>query len=103
MLTQLKSSIARVRHLLTEYRSSPRRRCNLSLSISWKDEKGRVVHAKARCLDISDSGARIEYDQSIVKLSSIRICADEECLVRTGRVCYCNPVGSAYHIGIEFC
>jgi hypothetical protein len=103
MLIQLRSGIAKICRLLTEYRSKPRRCCDFALSISWRDDKGRIVHAKARCLDISDSGARIEYHQPIGKLSPIRICTVEGCVVRTGRVCYCSPVGSAYHVGIEFC
>jgi hypothetical protein len=103
VLTQLKSRITKVRHLLTEYRSGPRRPYNVALSICWRDNRGRVVHAVARCVDISDSGACIEYNQVVAKLSPIRICANEGSLVKTGKVCYCRPAGSTYQIGVEFC
>jgi hypothetical protein len=73
VLTQLKSGIAKVRYLLTEYRSSPRRCCEVALTIFWKDDRGRVVHAKARCLNISYSGAGIEYRQYLAKRSLVRI------------------------------
>ena len=103
MLSQLKSGITKVRHLLTEYRSAPRRPYNVALTICWRDNRGKVVHAVARCVDISDSGARIEYHQALAKLSPIRICANEGTLVKTGNVRYCRPAGSTYQIGIEFC
>ena len=103
VLTHLKSGIAKMCNALTEYRSGPRRHCDAALSISWSDARGRVVHGVARCVDISDSGARIEYHQAVAKLSSVRISADEGRLVKTGKVCYCDQAGSTYHIGIEFC
>ena len=103
MLTQLKSGITRVCHLLTEYRSAPRRHYNVALTISWRDNRGKIVQAVARCIDISDSGALIEYNQAVAKFSPIRICANEGSLVKTGKVCYCHPAGSAYPIGVEFC
>ena len=103
MLTQLKSGIARVCHLLTEYRSAPRRHYNVALTICWRDNRGRTVQGVGRCVDISDSGARIEYHQAVAKLSPIRICANEGTLVKTGNVRYCRPAGSTYQIGIEFC
>jgi hypothetical protein len=103
VLTQLRSGITKVRHLLTEYRSTPRRPYNVALTICWRDNRGKVVHAVARCVDISDSGACIEYNQVVAKLSPIRICANEGSLVKTGKVCYCRPAGSTYQIGVEFC
>src|SRR5690349_19351310 len=77
VLSQLKLGISKVRHLLTEYRSAPRRPYNVALTICWRDNRGKVVHGVARCVDISDSGARIEYHQALAKLSPIRICANE--------------------------
>ena len=102
MLTQLKSRIAKMCHVLTEYRSDSRRPCNTALSISWSDARGRIVQGVARCVNISACGARIEYHQAIAKLSPIRISADEGRVVKTGRVSYCDPAGSTYLIGIEF-
>jgi PilZ domain len=103
VLTQLRSSIAKMCHVLTEYRSDPRRPCDTQLSISWSDARGRIVHGVARCLDISDSGACIEYHQAVAKLTPIQISAHEGRMRKTGRVCYCDPAGSAFHIGIQFC
>jgi hypothetical protein len=103
VLTSLKSSITKVCYLLTEYRSAPRRPCNLALTICWRDNRGKIVQAMARCVDISDSGARIEYNQAVAQFSPIRICANEGSLVKTGKVCYCRPAGSTYQIGVEFC
>jgi PilZ domain-containing protein len=102
VLTQLKSTIVKMCHVLTEYRSAPRRSFDTALSISWSDTRGRIVHGAARGLDISDSGARIEYNQPVAKLTPIRISAHEGRLVKTGKVCYCDPAGSAYHVGIQF-
>jgi hypothetical protein len=103
VLTQLKSGIARVCHLLTEYRSASRRHYNVALTICWRDKRGKLVQAVARCVDISDFGVRIEYNQAVAKFSPIRICTNEGTLVKTGKVSYCRAAGSAYLIGVEFC
>jgi PilZ domain len=104
MLTQLKAGIAKMCHLVAECRTSARRPCDLALNVIWKDGRGRVIHSNARCLDISDSGARIEYREAMANLTPIQIWAAEDGgVVKTGKVRFCTPAGSAYHIGIEFC
>lgn len=103
MLTQLKSSFVKMCQVLTEYRSGPRRPCATVVRISWSDTRGRIVHGVAHCLDISDSGARIEYHQAVPKLTPIQISSHEGHVVKTGKVCYCDPAGSDFHIGIQFC
>lgn len=103
MLTQLKSGINRMCNVLAECRSSARRPYQVTLAIVWKDARGRMVHGGARCVDISDSGARIEYHEALPKLTPIQIGTAEEDMVRVGRVRYCTKVGSTHHIGIEFC
>ena len=102
MLTQLKSSILKMRQVLTEYRSGPRLPCSAELRISWSDARGRVVHDVARCLDISDTGARIECHEAVAKLTPIQISSQQGCVLKTGKVCYCEPEGSGFQIGIEF-
>jgi hypothetical protein len=103
VLIQLKSSIVKMYQALTEYRSGPRQPCGAELRICWSDSRGRIVHGVARCLDLSDSGARIEYHQAVAKLTPIQISADGGRCVKTGKVCYCDPEGSGFHIGIRFC
>jgi PilZ domain len=102
LIAQLKSGVAKMCRALTEYRSNARRPYNVALSLCWSDTSGKIVHGVARCVNISDSGARIEYSQPIAKLSPVRISADESRMAKTGRVRYCEPAGSIYLIGIEF-
>jgi len=92
-----------MRYLLTECRSSPRRSCDIPLAVVWKDPRGRLVHSTARCIDISDSGARIEYHEALAKLTPIHLSSPDNSLVKNGKVRVCLQVGSAYHVGIEFC
>ena len=89
--------------LLTECRASVRRPSDVRLQLVWKDAGNRIVHSSARCVDISDSGAGIEYREALAKLTPIQICAAESGIVRTGRVSSCTQMGSTYRIGIEFC
>jgi hypothetical protein len=103
VLTQLKSGIVKMCQVLTEYRSAPRRPSSAELTITWSDSRGRIVHGVARCLNVSDSGARIEYHQAVAKLTPIQLSAPEGGPVKTGKVSYCDPAGSAFHIGIQFC
>ena len=75
----------------------------MAITVIWKDPRwGRIVHSGARCVDISDSGARIEYHEALATMTPIQICATETGLVRTGKVRFCTPVSSGYHVGIEF-
>ena len=103
MLTQLKSSFVKICQILTEHRSGPRRPSSAELTITWSDRRGRIVHGVARCLDISDSGARIEYHQAVARLTPIQVSAPDGGRVKTGKVSHCDPAGSVFHIGIQFC
>ncbi|PYT24763.1 MAG: hypothetical protein DMG57_27235 [Acidobacteria bacterium] len=68
--------------------------------MAWRDERGRITHTHARCVDWSASGARIVYQEPFTPSTPIEIRIDG--VVRTGQVRHCNKNAAEYNVGIEF-
>ena len=100
-MLKLRAGAAKLRQILSECRSSPRNPYDCAVEISWRDERGRIIYAQARCVDWSDAGARIAYHEPITLGAQIQIRTDRGRML--GQVRYCTQHASAYHVGIEFC
>jgi len=103
LMLKLRAGATKLRQVLSECRSSPRNPYDAKVEICWRDERGRIIHAQARCMDWSDAGARIAYHEPITFAAQIQIRTDGDSMLWSGQVRHCTPHASAYHIGIEFC
>lgn len=102
-LRQLQASFSKFRRLVSECRVSTREPFDTVADLAWRDGRGRITQARGRCLDISESGARIAYSDRIELPAVMQIRTEHDGVLRTGRVRHCTPHGSQYEIGIEFC
>jgi len=102
-LRQLQASFSKFRRLVSECRVSTRQPFEMVADLTWRDGRGRITQARGRCLDISESGARIAYSDRIALPAVMQIRTENDGVLRTGRVRHCTPHGSQYEIGIEFC
>ena len=93
----------KLKRILTENRTGERKPTDTQVAISWRDGRGRITHARAKCLDISELGARIAYSERILMPAILQIRQESEMWVRTGHVRRCSPKDGVYEIGIEFC
>jgi hypothetical protein len=102
LMPKLRAGVTKLRQVVSECRSSARNPYDAEVEICWRDERGRIIHAHARCLDWSDAGARIAYHERITLAALIQIRTDRDRMLRRGRVRHCTQHASKYHIGIEF-
>src|SRR6266852_5242276 len=72
------------------------------VQLVWKDHLGNEKYTKARTLDISQSGMRVEVPEQIPKRSYVTFRAAELSLHGTGSVRTCHGKGLKYVIGVEF-
>jgi hypothetical protein len=72
------------------------------VQLIWKDQLGNEKYTKARTLDVSESGMRVEVPERIPERSYITFRADELSLHGTGSVRSCQGKGLKYIVGLEF-
>jgi PilZ domain len=72
------------------------------VQLVWKDQLGNEKYTKARALDVSESGMRVEVPERIPERSYITFRADELSLHGTGSVRSCQGKGLKYIVGLEF-
>jgi hypothetical protein len=72
------------------------------VQLMWKDQLGNEKYTKARALDISQSGMRVEVPERIPERSYITFRSDELSLHGTGSVRTCRGKGIKYVVGVEF-
>jgi hypothetical protein len=102
-LRQLQVSFSKFRHPVSESRVSTRQAFETVADLAWRDGRGKITQARGRCLEISESGARIVYSDRIALPAVMQIRTEHDGVLRTGRVCHCTPNSSQYEIGVEFC
>jgi hypothetical protein len=68
--------------------------------ISWED-RGQPRYALAKCIDMSESGLRIEAPQSIPAGSTIQLRAERIQLAGAATVKHVTRKGSKYLLGIQ--
>lgn len=72
------------------------------MQVSWKDSQGQVKNLRARCLDLSAEGARLETDMPIPSRTSITLHSTRYGSLGTASVRHCVRHTLKYFIGVEF-
>lgn len=72
------------------------------LRVTWKDTRGQLRKLKARCLDLSPEGARLETDTPIQSRTNIALDSARFGSLGTASVRHCARQGLKYAIGVEF-
>jgi hypothetical protein len=101
-LSQLQSALSKFRQLVSECRTSTRQPFDTPVDLTFRDGSGRITQGRARCVDISEHGARIAYYQPIVLPAVMQIRFESNGAVKMGHVRHCTPNGAQYDIGIQF-
>jgi len=102
-LRQFQASLSKFRQLVSDCRGSTRGTFETPADLAFRDGRGKITRARGRCLDISESGARIAYAERIELPAVMQIRTEHDGVLRSGRVRHCTPHGSQYEIGVEFC
>jgi hypothetical protein len=71
-------------------------------SACWQEEEGQMKSTEVQCLDLSNSGIRINCPVEIAPGTTVFIECRETHARGYGTVRHCTPVGSTYGIGLEF-
>ena len=72
------------------------------VQLIWSDQQGNDKFAKARSLDVSESGMRVEVPERIPERSYVTFRSDELGLQGTASVRSCRAQGLKYLVGLEF-
>jgi hypothetical protein len=72
------------------------------MKVSWKDARGQVQSLRAKCLDLSAEGARLETDAPIPARTSITLNSARHGSLGTASVRHCVRHTLRYSIGVEF-
>ncbi|HXM40948.1 MAG TPA: hypothetical protein VN924_06825 [Bryobacteraceae bacterium] len=91
----------RVQHT-QDIRGGERRQFRGNFKISWQTRSGEMKTLGAKCLDLSDLGARVECDSPIDFLTNVYLQAPAYGLMGNATVRYCRRSGIRYMIGLLF-
>ncbi len=72
------------------------------VQVLWKDGRGQEKFARAKCLNISESGMELECPEPIEVRSYVVIRADRIKFTGNASVRHCSRYAGKYHIGFEF-
>jgi|SRR5579872_1219449 len=70
------------------------------VQVSW-EERGETRFARGRCIDVGESGLRIELPVGIAQATEIRLNAERVRISGSARVRHTERYGSKYLIGVE--
>jgi hypothetical protein len=84
-----------------ENRRHQRVSCAGSVRIFWEDERGLSKYAKAKCLDVSAEGMRIEVAEPIPVRSRLSLRADQINFGGSASVRHSVSRGSKYVLGLN--
>jgi hypothetical protein len=71
------------------------------IRLSWEDERGQPKFVQSKCLDISESGLRVETPQPIPVRTCVMLRAERINLSGSATVRHSQRYGSKYILGIE--
>jgi hypothetical protein len=72
------------------------------MQVSWVDARGRVQNLRAKCLDLSAEGARLETDTPIPARTGITLQSARYGSLGSASVRHCVRNTLKYSIGVEF-
>jgi hypothetical protein len=91
----------RVQHT-QDIRGGERRPFQGAVKVSWQTRSGEMKTIRAKCVDFSDQGARIECEQPIDFLANVYLQAPGYGLMGNASVRYCRRSGLKYIVGLLF-
>jgi hypothetical protein len=83
-------------------RRTGREKKTIPVRVTWHDEKGMPKFARAKILDISDTGARLELPEAVPLRSTVGLEAQSLGLRCSGSVRHCVRTANKYIAGIAF-
>jgi curved DNA-binding protein len=87
---------------MQEKRKEQRRFTNAMLAVTWQDTRGQSRSIRARGLNVSKSGMRIEASEELRPGAPVSLRAERHELSGQATVRNCMQRGSAYLVGLEF-
>jgi len=72
------------------------------IEVTWKDRYGQEKFVKARTLNVSESGMKIEMPEQLEKLAYVTFRSHALSLHGTASVRSCTRQGTKYLVGLEF-
>jgi hypothetical protein len=88
---------------MKDKRKEPRRIINAMFAVVWQDPAGQTVTGRARCLNISKSGMRIDSAEQFEPGLHVSLQSERHDLRAKAIVRHCAPRGASFVIGLEFC
>lgn len=77
-------------------------RCREAIRLSWRDPRGDVKYANAKCLDVSEQGISVELVEPVEVRSYVSLQSEKLKLAGTAAVRYCRRYAGKYLVGLEF-
>jgi hypothetical protein len=71
------------------------------IQVSWEDASGRSRFAQAKCIDLSETGVRVEAPEPIPISTCVMLRVDRIRLAGASRVKHVERYGSKYIVGLE--
>jgi DnaJ-domain-containing protein 1 len=87
---------------MSEKRKEQRRFTNAMFAVTWEDARGQSRAIRARGLNVSKSGMRIESSEEMHAGVPVSLQAERHELAGKATVRNCTRRGSAYLVGLEF-
>jgi hypothetical protein len=91
----------RVEHT-AKIRAAERRPFQGSFQVSWQTRAGEMRTMRAKCIDLSDQGARIECELPLEPQSNVYVQAPAYGLMGNASVRYCRRSGVKHMVGLLF-
>jgi len=87
---------------MADKRKEQRRFTNAMIAVAWQDERSQSRSIRARGLNVSKSGMRVESNEEIHLGALVSVQAERHELSGRATVRNCTRRGSAYVVGLEF-
>ncbi|HTQ56613.1 MAG TPA: DnaJ domain-containing protein [Bryobacteraceae bacterium] len=87
---------------MSDKRREQRRFTNAMFAISWQDARGQNHSVRARGMNVSKSGIRIESTEELAHGATVTLQAEQHELAGRATVRNCTRRGSNFVIGLEF-
>ncbi|MGD0362428.1 MAG: hypothetical protein ABSC93_16250 [Bryobacteraceae bacterium] len=85
-----------------DIRTGERRPFQGAVTVSWQTRSGEMKSIRAKCLDISDLGARIECEAAFEFRAQVYVQAPAHGLMGAASVRYCRRKGMKNIVGLLF-
>jgi hypothetical protein len=87
---------------MQQQRKDQRHSSNSFFALSWQDPAGQTQSARARCVNVSKSGLRLESGERLDPGATVRLEGEHHGFCGRATVRYCVRHGESFAIGLEF-